>query len=73
MFWKEHSGRFPRLSFVAKQVLSAPSSIAGIKRLFSVVGCVLNPRTTEITDSSFEDQLFGIVNFDFHDNTVKSD
>ena len=66
-FWRENQSRFPRLFVLAKQVLCAPGSTAGIERVFSVAFHILSNRRLATIDLNFENQLFGNVNYDFFD------
>ena len=43
-FWRNHRQSFSRLFEIVKQTLFAQESMAGIERIFSVVGYILSER-----------------------------
>ena len=67
-FWevKERSEQFKyqRLCRLAKQVLCATVTTAGVERIFSTAGFIVSSRRTLLGDSLFESLLFNKLNGD---------
>ena len=59
---KENQDLFKRLSIIAKQVLCAPATTAGIERIFSISGQILRDRRLSTSDKNFEMRLFCNIN-----------
>ena len=63
-FWVHHKDKYPRLFQLSRQILCAPASTAGVERLFSVAGFLLDNRALNINDDYFEARLFTKANRD---------
>ena len=62
--WVAHKDKYPRLFQLSRQILCAPASTAGVERLFSVAGFLLDNRALNINDDYFEARLFTKANRD---------
>ena len=63
-FWVAHKDKYPRLFQLFRQILCANASTAGVERLFSVAGFLLDNRALNINDDYFEARLFTKANRD---------
>ncbi|GAU89855.1 hypothetical protein RvY_02357 [Ramazzottius varieornatus] len=63
---------FKRMCVIAKQILCAPATTAGIERIFSISGRILNEIRLRTNDLNFERLLFCNVNQDLLDLIANS-
>ena len=63
-FWVARKDKYPRLFQLSRQILCAPASSAGVERLFSVAGFLLDDRALNINDDYFEARLLTKANRD---------
>lgn len=63
-FWKAHAGKFKRLGSLAKEILCATATTAGVERVFSIAGLLLSDRRLRTGDVNFETLLFCNINKD---------
>ena len=57
-FWMENQSTYPKLSKLARWVLSVPASSASSERVFSCAGRVFEERRTRLGAESFDDVVF---------------
>jgi len=57
-FWKEHQITYPKLSKLARWVLSIPASSASSERVFSCAGRVFEERHTRPSAESLDATVF---------------
>jgi len=58
IWWRVNSPSLPRLSTLAKEILSIPASSAASERSFSVAGSTVSQRRTALDSDNLEDILF---------------
>ena len=58
-YWCTRSGSMPTLARLATQYLAIPATSAPVERLFSVAGKAFRPDRSRLTDSHFQDLMFG--------------
>ena len=63
-FWRINAEKYKRLSSLAKEILCAMATTAGVERVFSVAGILLSDRRIRTGDVDFETLLFCNVNKD---------
>ena len=71
-YWRIQEIKFPRLGRLARRVLCATASTAGVVRIFSTAGFIVSCRRARIGDNLFENLLFNNFNGDlrpFSDKT----
>jgi len=69
-WWCANAASFPRLSTIAKGILSIPAYSAASERSFSVAGCTISQRRTALASDTVENVLF--VNSNAKTNNVLS-
>ena len=57
-FWMEHKSTYPKLSKLARWVLSVPASSASSERVFSCAGRVFEERRTRLDAESLDNVVF---------------
>jgi len=57
-FWSSRSSQWPHLSSVARDLLGVPASSTASERSFSVTGCTVNERRTQLRGDSVDGLLF---------------
>ena len=57
-YWKLQSLTWPHLAEVAKSVLCIPATETSSERVFSIAGCTLDDRRTQLSDDNIDDLLF---------------
>ena len=70
-FWESKKSVFPRLYAITRQIFSVPATTAGVERLFSIAGYILNCRRLSLIDRNFEDQVFAHCNSDLLANASR--
>ena len=63
-YWKIHGSTFSRLGKLARRVLCATATTAGVERIFSTAGFIVSCRRARIGDNLFESLLFNNFNSD---------
>ena len=58
LFWKQHSFMWPRLASVACCYLGIPAASTSSERTFSLAGCTLENRRSQLASESVDDLLF---------------
>ena len=58
-FWKVHSSQFPKLSVVAKDVLSFPGSSVSVERIFNCGRDVIGLRRHRLNTETLGALMFG--------------
>ena len=61
-YWRINAHKFKRLSVLAREILSATATTAGVERVFSLAGILLSDRRLRTGDVNFETLLFCNVN-----------
>ena len=64
LWWKEKSAKWPRLAKMVKQYYAAPTSSAGVERVFSAAGKMHGDLSKSAKDSTLEHSLFAAFNTD---------
>jgi hypothetical protein len=58
VWWKENEGRFPKISHVAKSVLSVPATSVPSERVFSCAGTLLNKLRNSLSSDFVDTVIF---------------
>lgn len=56
-FWKSNTDQLPRLSKVARQIHSIPSTSAGVERQFSIAGLTLTSRRSALDPDQLDNMI----------------
>jgi len=57
-FWSIRSSQWPHLASVAQDLLGVPASSTSSEQSFSVTGCTVNERRTQLRGDSVDGLLF---------------
>ena len=58
-WWKSHVPQFPKLSIVAKEILSIPGSAVSVERVFNVGSDVIGIRRHALNEATISILMFG--------------
>ena len=62
-WWAEHSGKYPKLAKIAREVLAIPASSSSSERVFSVTGSIVSKRRHRLSNKHIED--LAIINLNY--------
>ena len=70
-YWEQQKAVFPRLYAITRNVFCVPATTAGVERLFSIAGFLLDCRRLHLSDANFEKQILAHCNLDIPAKQMK--